>query len=145
MAGQVKVGVSRLAAIVLFGAIGLGFFFYLIETKFVPFRRKQILKKVIKVFDARVLSDSRAEFGVGGNTVIVDIHFALSLNTYSVQGEVISFHVPKDSVDSLELPKPLTRIEASLDHMPTYRIYQTNGMGLKLAKRRIDRCFAGNT
>jgi hypothetical protein len=137
--GQVKVGFLDLVGIFLIGTISLGAFMYLIEDKYFPFRRKQVLKKVLRIFNAEHVSDSQAKFKVGNYDLTVEIDFILSLNKYTANGEVISFHVPRVQLKQEQLNRPLSQIEAELNGKPTFRIYQTNGIGLKLAKKRIEK------
>lgn len=136
---QVKIEIWESFLLFLLGSSALGAFFYLIEDKYFPFRRKQMLKKVTQIFQAEPLSESQAKFRTGRYDVFIDISFILSLNKYAANGEVISFHIPKNQLTDNKLTTPLSQIEEQLNGEPTYRIYQTNGMGLKLAKRRIDK------
>lgn len=136
--GQVKVGILDLVAIFAIGTISLGTFMWLVEVKYFPFRRKQVLKKILQIFEAEPISDSQAKFKISNYDITVDIKFILSLNKYAANGEIISFHVPRTQLNNGELNRPLSQIEEVLDGRETFRIYQTNGMGLKLAKRRIN-------
>lgn len=138
MTGQVKVGPMDLVIIFLVGTVFLGTFFYLIEDKYFPFRKKQVLNKIVRIFNAEPVSDSQAKFKVGNYDITVDIDFILSLNKYAANGEVVSFHIPRSQLKNEQLNRPLSQIEEQLNGTPTFRIYQTNGMGLKLAKKRID-------
>ena len=142
--GQVKVGFSQILLILAIGATAFGVFFYLIEEKYFPYRKKQVMRKVLKLFDAQELGDARAQFKVGNIDVIADVRFVLSLSQYSIQGEIVSFHIPRNSIGAIQLTRPLSQIEESISGQTTYRIYQTYGIGLKLAKRRIDKRFAKN-
>ena len=137
--GQVKVDFFDLVIIFLSGTISLGSFMYLVEVKYIPFRRKQVLKKILRIFDAEPVSDSQAKFKIGNYDLTVYVEFILSLNNYAANGEVISFHVPRIQLKQGELNRPLSQIEEILNGKRTFRIYQTNGMGLKLAKRRIEK------
>lgn len=136
---QVKIEIWESLFVILIGSSALGAFFYLIEDKYFPFRRKQILEKVIRIFQSEPISESQAKFKIGKYDVIIDISFILSLNKYAANGEVISFHIPRNQLTNEKLIRPLSQIEEQLNGKPTYRIYQTNGIGLKLAKRRIDK------
>ena len=136
---QVKIEIWESFLVIIIGSSTLGAFYYLIENKYFPFRRKQMLKKVTRIFQAEPLSESQAKFKIGKYDVIIDINFILSLNKYAANGEVVSFHIPKNQLTDDKLTRPLSQIEEQLNGKPTYRIYQTNGMGLKLAKRRIDK------
>lgn len=136
--GQVKVDFLELIGIYLFGTVSLGTFMYLIEDKYFPFRRKQVLQKILRIFNAEPVSDSQAKYKVGNYDIIVDIDFILSLNKYAANGEVISFHIPRNQLKNNQLNRLLSQVEERLNGMPTFRIYQTNGMGFKLAKKRIE-------
>ena len=137
--GQVKVEFWDLVVIFLIGTISLGTFMWLVEDKYLPFRRKQVLKKILRIFEAEPVSDSQAKFKSGNYDITIDIDFILSLNNYAANGEVISFHVPRTQLKHEKLNRSLSKIEEVLDGRQTFRIYQTNGMGLKLAKRRIEK------
>ena len=137
--GQVKVDFFDLVITFLIGTISLGTFMWLVEDKYYPIRRKQVLKKILRIFEAEPVSESQAKFKIGNYDITIDIDFILSLNKYAANGEVISFHVPRTQLKHGELNRPLSQIEEVLDGRQTFRIYQTNGMGLKLAKRRIEK------
>lgn len=135
-----QIVVSPLESIIIFliGTVSLGTFMYLVEDKYFPFRRKQVLKKIVLIFEAKPISDCQAKFKVDKYDITVDIDFILSLNKYAANGEVVSFHISRNQLKHEKLNRPLSQIEEHLNGKPTFRIYQTNSMGLKLAKKRID-------
>ncbi|KAA3624204.1 MAG: hypothetical protein DWQ02_23365 [Bacteroidetes bacterium] len=137
--GQADTEIWESILVLLTCSIILGGFFYLIEDKWFPIRKKKMLKKVVQIFQAEPLSESQAKFKAGKYDVIIDITFVLRLSQYAPNGEVITFHVPRNQLNDKKLARPLSKIEEQLNNKPTYRIYRTNGMGLKLAKRRIEK------
>ena len=137
--GQIKIDFWNLVMTYLIGTFSLGTFMWLVEDKYFPFRRKKILKKILRIFEAEPVSDSQAKFKIGNYNITVEIDFIISLNKYARNGEVISFHVPRTQLKQGTLHRPLTQIEEVLDGKQTFRIYQTKGMGLKLAKKRIEK------
>lgn len=143
--GEVKVGFLELIGVFLIGTVSLGTFMYLIEDKYFPVRRKKVLKKVVQIFNADPISDYQAKFKVNNYDILVDVDFVLSLNMSAPNGEVVSFHIPRDQLENRELSKPLSQIEELFNEIETFRIYQTNSMGLKLAKKRIEKNLSIHT
>ena len=137
--GQSDIGLWEAILVLVVCSVLLGVFFYLLEVKYFPIRKKQLMKKVIRIFDAHQISETQAKFKKGRYEIIVNIDFILRMSQYSQSGEVISFHVPRNQLGPMKLKRPLSQIEDKLNGKLTYRIYQTNGMGLKLAKKRIEK------
>lgn len=139
LTGQRKASWDKIIIAIGVGSVVLGLFFYLLEEKYFPIRKKKLLKKLVEIFGAELIDDSRAKFKIGSFDVVAEIEFTLSLNQFAVQGELIGFHIPQSQIDTSMLKRPLSHDEDSIYDMPTYRIYQTNGWGLKLAKRRLEK------
>jgi hypothetical protein len=135
--GQVAVGWIDVISIWLMGSASLGLFFFLVEEYLMPYVMKRSMKKVVKVFGAVEMDAHHAKYHQGEFEVFVEIGYTLGMSKYAYNGEVISFHIPRHTLKKDSLVKPLSMENASLDGANTYLIYQTNTMGLKLAKRRI--------
>ena len=134
---QVKVEIWESFLLFFIGSSTFGALFYLIDYKYFPLQKKQLLKKVTQIFQAEPLSESQAKFKIGKYDVTIDISYIQSLNKYAANVEVISFYIPKNQLTDDKLTHPLSQKEQHLNGIPTYRIYQTNEIGLKLAKQRI--------
>ena len=139
--GQTDLGIVQAILALLVGSLILGGAFYWMEEKYFPRRQKKMLDKVVRIFNAKVISPSQATFKVGEHDFIVDITFNLSLSEYEAQGEVITFYVPQNQLRAAQLKRPLSQVKTQLNGQSTYQVYQTNSWGLKLAKRRIDNRF----
>ena len=122
---------------VTIGAVLLGLTFYFTETKYIPWRKKRIQNKLTTIFNARPIADNLAEFKIGGLTFIVHIEFRLKMSRYG-NSEIVSFHIPRQLVDRLPLKPSFKYEEDTCNDIKTYRVYQTNGFGLKIAERRFN-------
>lgn len=120
------------------GAVLIGLTFYLVETKYIPWRSKRIQNKLASIFDAKPIADNLAEFNMHGITFLVLIEFQLSISKYG-NAEIVSFHIPRQQADRMLVKPKFKYILDTCNDIPTYRVYQTNGFGLALAKRRFDK------
>ncbi|MBK9402321.1 MAG: hypothetical protein IPN36_16205 [Bacteroidetes bacterium] len=131
---------NRLPATIIATSIGsvlLGLTFYLTETKYIPWRKKSIQNKLSKVFNAKPLTDHVAEFNWGGLTFLVHIEFRLSMSKYG-NAELVSFHIPRHLIDRLHIKPSFKYEEETCLNTKTYKVYQTNGFGITLAKKRFN-------
>ena len=67
--GQIKIDFWNLVMTYLIGTFSLGTFMWLVEDKYFPFRRKKILKKILRIFEAEPVSDSQAKFKIGNYNI----------------------------------------------------------------------------
>lgn len=131
-----NIGVS-IAAIII-GALMLGFFFYILEVKYLPRRKIKLTKKLMKVFNAEPVSDEIMRFKVGGIDFYTEVEFDLRISQHAAF-EMIRFHIPRHQIDRLPEKPEFKYKEDNCNGIQTYNVYQTNGMGLKLAKRRFEK------
>jgi hypothetical protein len=136
--GQLKFEIWQSIIVFLSGSLFLGCFFYLIEDKIIPIQKKRVLKKAVEIFNAEPLSESQATFKIDSYDITIDVGFILSLNIFKANGEVVAFYLSKKQLQNQKLKGSLSNIEETLNGEPMCKIYQTNSMGLKLAKRRIE-------
>jgi hypothetical protein len=120
----------------LLGGTLLGLVFYLTETKYIPWRKEKLINKLSTIFGAKPISENITKFEFGQFVFLVHIEFKLSISEYG-NAEIISFHIPRPIVDK-QLIKPDFKYELdNCNGTQTYRVYQTNGLGLILARKRI--------
>lgn len=132
-----RIGASLLAVVI--GSIALGLIFYLTERVYFPWRKARLQTKLHHLFNSRKISDSVALFHILDWDVLVSIEHHLVMSRTGGNMEQISFHIPQEQVDK-KIAKP--DFEYVPDHcngVRTYRIYQTNGLGLRIAKQRIEK------
>jgi hypothetical protein len=123
---------------ILIGSVLLAVLFYYLEEKFIPIRQKNLLNKVIDLFGAYPIDDTTGHFKIGNFDVYVKIRFHLFVSDHSGYHEKISFHVPRTQIDS-RVNKPKFSYEKDfVNDVETYRIYETNGMGLKPARKKLE-------
>ncbi|WP_421750287.1 hypothetical protein [Croceimicrobium sp.] len=137
--GEVKTGLPGTLLILVIGSVLLGALFSFAELILIPYRRKRLLQKIVRLFKAKPLTDSLAKWEFGRYEIYIDISFDLKITEQAGNVELISFYIPAHQLRAYQLAMPLSQKEAEFRGMKTYRIYQTNGMGLKLAKGRISK------
>ena len=122
---------------VLFGSILLGLIFYLTETFYFPWRKKRLHLKLEKLFKSIKVSDSIASIQILDWNFLVQLDFRLQMSTIG-NLELISFHIPREIFDKKIVRPDFKLVPGNCNGIETYRVYQTNGLGLKLAKKRIE-------
>lgn len=131
---------SRMPSLIIYVSIGsllLGGFFWLIEARYFPYRKKKLSLKITQLFGGNPISDSVLHFKFGNLDLYAEIELKLRMSKYSGGSELIKFHIPKFQVDKLRRKPSFKLKNSNCNNIPTYNIYETNGLGLKLAKRRI--------
>jgi len=133
------VELSFLIPWILGSSIFLGFIFWVTEKKYIPYKRKKLNEKIAKIFEGKIVSENSCTFKLGELDVITEVEF--SLNIYESSGAMgfIYFHTARSQVDKIQNKYQLKLREDFLEGLPTYNFYQTNGWGLKLAKRRLEK------
>ncbi|QNR25172.1 hypothetical protein [Croceimicrobium hydrocarbonivorans] len=139
LSGDLKSGPLETFLIILGGSSLLALLFSFLELKYIPYRRKKLMRKIVRLFGAIALTDSVAKWEFGRYEIYIDISFDLKITEQAGNLELISFYIPANQLRAYQLDIPLSQKEAEFRGMKTYRIYQTNGMGLKLAIGRISK------
>jgi hypothetical protein len=120
------------------GAIILALLFYFMEVKMIPNRKVKIQNRIIALFGAYPVTDTINRLRIGNLDIFIETRFDLHLSAYGSYSESISFHIPKIQVDGVKTKPDFKYREAVCNGTPTYLIYQTNSMGLKKAKKKIE-------
>ena len=131
-----RLGVTTIAIII--GSVALGLLFYFLERKYVPWRKKNISNRLLKLFNANKISDSISTFQLEGFDFIAQIDFHLVMSQYG-NTELISFHIPRKQIDVLQSKPDFKLIPDHCNGKETYCVYKTNSWGLGLAKKRIEK------
>ena len=129
--------VDGLLAIVA-GAAILATLFYFVEVKLIPGRKVKVLNKVISLFGAYPVTDTITKVTIAKLDMYIELKFDLHMSEHGAYSELVSFHIPKQQIDAMKTKPDFTYKHAVCNGIPTYMIYQTNSMGLKRAKKKID-------
>ncbi|MGB1039545.1 MAG: hypothetical protein ACPGVD_01580 [Flavobacteriales bacterium] len=132
---------SRIPKIILVlvgGILFLSLFFYLLEVKIIPWRIKKLNQKIIRTFDATEISTNCARFTLGSYEFYSVIHISLTLSQYGGGREFIHFHIPKNQIDSAVIKPKFKLKNSNVNGIETYIVFETNGLGINFAKKRIE-------
>ncbi len=119
------------------GSIGLGLIFYWLEIKYMPQRKIKLMSALIKLFDAKPIAPNIVRFKLGGLHFLAEVSVQLSIAPNSGAFESIGFHVEQGQYDRLTRIPNFKKRPARCNGLDTYLVYQTSGMWLKLAKKRL--------
>jgi len=114
-----------------------GFVFWIFEVKYIPHRKVKLNKKVAKIFEAEILSETICRFKLGDFDVLTESAFHLGVLQAGNYLELVHFHIPRNQIDEIQNKLNFKLKKSEIRGLPTYDVYQTNGLGLKLAKRRL--------
>lgn len=122
--------------VIVGGALMLGGLFYFIEVYYLPKRKIKLTNKVISVFNATQITNEIFHGKIASFDVYIVVQFNLRMSMYTGNIEVINFHVPRKQIELL------TKVDFKLKEdncnaFPTYNVFQTNGYGIKRAKKRL--------
>ena len=134
-----KTQIGRLVVGASISSVTLGLLFCLLEVKYIPWKKKSLTKKLIKVFDAEPISETVAYFKLGSFDFYTELEFNLRMSMYAGNVAIVNFHIPRQQIDRFPIKPDFKLRQAFCNGMATYKIYQTNGLGLKLAKRRFEK------
>jgi len=132
-----RLGIS--IVVILIGSLILGLIFYLLELKFIPWRKQKLMNKLVRIFSSTPISENIAYFKLGGFDFFAEIEFKLEMSEYSGSAEIISFHIPRQQIDRLPMKPDFKFKNDSCNGIETYRVFQTNGLGLKHAKKQFEK------
>jgi hypothetical protein len=127
--------------VILLLAIGLGALFYIVEEYIIPWRKKKIAQKLVRIFNGKQISDEVTEFSLYGFTFYTYYHFDLKMSRYGGTKEIISFHIPREQISNLTRKPKVTLSPDFCNGIATYRVDQAKGGALGLAKRRLLKRF----
>ena len=134
-----KTQVGRSIVAIPIGSVILGLFFYWLEVKYIPWQRKRLTRKLIKIFGAKPISETVAHFKLGSFDFYTELEFNLKIPTHAGNVSIVNFHIPRQQIDRFPVKPDFKLRQAFYNGIATYKIYQTNGLGLKLAKRRFEK------
>lgn len=137
ISGEAKVSYLEAFGITSIGAFLLGTLFYILEKKYIPWRKVKLVNKLTKLFNAKLINDNVMHFEIEGFNIFTTINLNLKLSLSQIDAELINFHIPKQEIDNLEVKPNFTLKSGHCNNLETYFFYQTNGLGLKLAKKRF--------
>ena len=125
--------IAMIIGVLMFGSIIL-----FLDVKYLPKRKTELANKLIEVFKAERVSEGVMKFKIGPldfyAEIMVDFKLAIS---QIANFEIVKFHVPRNLVDQLSIKPRFKLKEDKINEIPTYYVYQTDGTGLKLAKKKI--------
>ncbi|UTW61575.1 hypothetical protein KFE98_16380 [bacterium SCSIO 12741] len=124
-------------SIMAIGSVLLGGFFFLIDTKLIPWRRRQLGKKIMELFSATSLNDSCFRCELNGFELFVQLNFNLRISQYGGYQEIITFYVPRGAFEKSNRPSSLNFQDAEFMGKRVWQIHQTTNMGLKRAKKKL--------
>lgn len=123
---------------VLAGALVLALFFYFLEAKYIPLRRKRVMKKVIALFGSRMIDESTTVFKMHTLSIYSQLNFTLAVSEYHGYEEAIEFHIPREEVKSLPLRSGFRLKAGNCAGIETYLIYKGSSTQLKRARRKLE-------
>lgn len=121
------------------GSFILGGVFWLIEMKFYPWRKIRLNKRISKIFDSTPVTDTVTHFKYGMIDVYTKLEFELHMSQYYNGQELISFHIPQNQTHYLQTNGGKIFQESVCNGIQTFQVHQTNSIGLKFAKKRLDK------
>lgn len=130
---------GRAVSIIAIGATILALFFLFVERVLVPWRKRFISKKVMRIFNAKPVDETRFVYEIGGLQFFISIHIHLTMSLYSSGIERILFHLPKDHYDRLPVKPKGNVTHDHFENIPTRVVHASAPGGLAKAKKRIDR------
>lgn len=124
--------------IIKFGLIvsfSLGLFLFLIEKYGVPWFMKRTSRKIVKIFDAQEINKGELKCMIDDTEMFITQNFSISLITQSA--EYVTFLIPKQEIDNRNVKAKYKKISKRIGEVDCYQVWQTNSMGIKIAKKRI--------
>ena len=126
----------------MIGSLILGLFFYFLEKHYIPSRKRQLNKRLIRIFKAKSISDSISYIRLQNFDICAVVEFKLQMSQYN-NIEKIDFHIPRKQIDELSKKPPGKLTESQIKGLPTYTLLQCNGYRLKWMKSKLDKRLIG--
>lgn len=131
-----------LIVVILIGSLLIGYVFHYYIKYYQPKRKVKVTKKILNIFNPNELGNDTYKIKIHKFDIVIELFMVeVSLNMHS--SEMIRFYIPCEQIDSL-ITKPKFRFKkAKVLGMSLYHIYETNAMGLKLAKKKLNSRLKG--
>ena len=129
-------GLSLVAIII--GFLLFEFLLYLLDKKYLPKRKTEITNQLIEIFNAEPFTEGVMKFEIDTIDFFVEIEVDFKLGFQTLANiETVRFHIPRNQIDQLSTKPRFELKENKIDRIQTYNVYETDGMGLKLAKEKL--------
>lgn len=124
---------------VIFGALLMGLFFYLLEVNYVPWSKRRLHEKVTKTFLVETMTENTCHCKLNGFDIFIEIQFELKLSQYAANTAIAYFYVPRQQIDHLPKMPNLKTITAEFRDQEVYLIEESNALRLPLIKKRLEK------
>ncbi len=112
---------------------------YFLDAKYLPKRKTELANKLIEIFKAEPFSKGVLKFKIGAFDLFAEIEVDFKLGFQIANVETVRFHIPRNQIDRLATKPGFELKEDKIDGIQTYNMYQTDGMGLKRAKEKLEK------
>ena len=115
------------------------FLIYFLDLKYLSKRKTELANKLIEIFKAEPVSEGVMKFNIDTFDLYAEIEVDFKLGLQIANVETVRFHIPRNQIDRLSTKPGLELKEDKINGIQTYNVYQTHGMGLKLAKEKLEK------
>lgn len=133
-------GVYYALLILVAGSVLLAFMRWLGENRYIPYRKRKLIEQISSIFHAQQSSENVMKFELSGFNIYAEIILSIKPSEYfkTSGGELIRFHIPQIHMSNPTTGPGLKMTQASCNGIPTWIVYQTNGLGLRQARKRLE-------
>ena len=118
--------------------VGLVILFYFLNKEHTTKRKTEIVNILIDILKAEPVLKNVMKFKIETFYFYTEIIIDFKRGFQLANVEIINFHIPKDQFDRLSTKPEIVISENKINEIQTYIVYQTNGDGLKLAKKKLE-------
>ena len=111
----------------------------MLDVKYLPKRKTELANKLIEIFQAEPISEGVMKFKIEAFDLFAEILVDYKLGLQLANVETVRFHIPRNQIDQLPTKPGFELKENKIDGIQTYNVYETDGMGLKLAKEELEK------
>jgi|GEM_PF-6556364 len=111
-------------------SICFGLFFYAIEKYLIPYLLNRTARKIIKTFNAKQVGNKLYKTKLFDFDVFISQNLSISVNMQS--SDLVSFFIPVNQLDSIDVKKKYRIHTRNIGNIPCYQVWQTNSMGIKV-------------
>ena len=140
----IVVGISFYVGLLSLGVIIVGvllfeFLIYFLDAKYLPKRKTELANRLIEIFNAEPFSKGVMKFQMEAFDLFAEIEVDYKLGLQLANVETVRFHIRRNQIDRLPTKPGFELKENKIDGIQTYNVYETDGMGLKLAKEELEK------